>query len=138
MSTLRSRHEWLRCRNTQHFVGHALTTGTRRPEEGYRTGKGCSDRLTHFPHGDRRPGTAEFRHCRYDPQAGLVVFNEYIQALPQAGVSETASLWGASSVSARPLNLRNLGSNHSLRLGLQVINIFNHVGEISYDVSGFE
>ena len=47
---------------------------------------------------------------------GYQTFNEFAQSIPQAGVSETAPSWGASSVNARQLNLRNLGSDHSLLL----------------------
>ncbi|WP_250623161.1 TonB-dependent receptor domain-containing protein [Pinirhizobacter soli] len=47
---------------------------------------------------------------------GYQTFNEFAQSIPQAGTAETAPSWGASSVNARQLNLRNLGSDHSLLL----------------------
>ena len=47
---------------------------------------------------------------------GFQTFNEFAQSIPQAGTAETAPSWGASSVNARQLNLRNLGSDHSLLL----------------------
>lgn len=45
---------------------------------------------------------------------GYTTLYEFMNSLPQAGVSQTAPSWGSSSVNARQLNLRNMGSGFSL------------------------
>lgn len=47
---------------------------------------------------------------------GYTTLYEFMNSLPQAGVSQTPATWGSTSVNARQLNLRNLGTNHSLLL----------------------
>lgn len=45
---------------------------------------------------------------------GYTTLYEFMQSLPQAGVSQTAATWGSTSVNARQLNLRNLGPGFTL------------------------
>ena len=45
---------------------------------------------------------------------GYTTLYEFMNSLPQAGVSQTAPSWGATSVNARQLNLRNMGSGFTL------------------------
>ncbi|MEO8778213.1 MAG: TonB-dependent receptor [Rhodanobacter sp.] len=47
-------------------------------------------------------------------EQGYTTLYEFLNSLPQAGISQTAPSWGASSVNARQLNLRNMGSGFTL------------------------
>ncbi|HEV2682339.1 MAG TPA: TonB-dependent receptor [Rhodanobacter sp.] len=47
---------------------------------------------------------------------GYTTLYEFMNSVTQSGVSQTAPSWGSTSVNARQLNLRNLGSGHSLLL----------------------
>ncbi|WP_426700199.1 TonB-dependent receptor plug domain-containing protein [Rhodanobacter sp. Col0626] len=49
-------------------------------------------------------------------QEGFTTVYELMNSLTQTGVAQTAPTWGSSSVNARQLNLRNLGSGRSLLL----------------------
>ncbi len=53
---------------------------------------------------------------------GFTTVYEVMNSITQAGIAETAPTWGSTSVNARQLNLRNMGSNRSLMLvnGLRV------------------
>jgi outer membrane receptor protein involved in Fe transport len=49
-------------------------------------------------------------------QEGFTTVYELMNSITQTGVAQTAPSWGSSSVNARQLNLRNLGSGRSLLL----------------------
>lgn len=49
-------------------------------------------------------------------QQGFTTVYELMDSLTQTGVAQTAPSWGSSSVNARQLNLRNLGTGRSLLL----------------------
>lgn len=47
-------------------------------------------------------------------EQGFTNLSEFMDSLPQAGVAEPSFSWGATSVNARQLNLRNMGPQFSL------------------------